>query len=838
MAVMAGVESSVQIHIDRGDNLNSRDQAGQTPLMLSAARNKAAICRLLIAAGADAELRDPTGRSALAIAEIAGAHEAALAIAAACSRHATTRGDHGFRDAKEIVLDEPEPRIACNPHAACLLDTNRALPVEQPTPLPAPEAGAATFVSWIAGDDDSEFDLTGWETEEVLPPPDGDPSVFAIAIEIQSAITEHRPIDTSADWDDIEAFLPDRATPPLHADDAESRERLRFILLRALREGSVPLAAIEDLTRGANGEPDAESCALLGMVINDLGAETDERFEYSSPHESFEVFAVRNEAPDEEDTVVETLAFLDDLARRRNDPLRIYQREFQREALLTAEAEVALGQAMERGVETALDALAAWPTGVGSVVTAANCVVSGEKPLRWLSSGPQVEHRDAEPTLSAEVDSLVELATEVEVTSSEGEGDLEFDPDDKESIDELAELFANAKVLSGIAVSANQNGPEWSACRGALASLSLARSFLLELADSVPAKVAGPAFTFAQSMKIYRCTRDQMIVANLKLVFSIAKKYLFSNQPLDDLLQEGNIGLMKAVDRYDWRRGFKFSTYASWWIRQCVGRYVANRSKTIRLPAHVYDKTQRIAQAVHGFEFRHGHVPTTEELAEMVQLPIKKVVALATAALDTLSLQEVDCLDDHIAVDAKDQFTCVDPMDVIEDHQLFDSVDRLLGTLKAKEAGILRMRFGIGIQDSMTLEEIGAKLDVTRERIRQIEKAAISRLKHPSRLEWFLREFGIAPPPDGDLHEVAAKRSHPFRILRWPAHPGGVNWQRERAGLPTYPEATRAWLLENCLPKCEERASWLRAIIKGVRKGYGFTSQARLTTARGSSFES
>ena len=260
-------------------------------------------------------------------------------------------------------------------------------------------------------------------------------------------------------------------------------------------------------------------------------------------------------------------------------------------------------------------------------------------------------------------------------------------------------------------------------------------------------------------MNDYRRARDKMAVSNLKLVFSIAKKYLFSGQPLDDLLQEGNIGLLKAVDRYNWRRGFKFSTYATWWIRQQVGRFVADKGKTIRLPVYVYAKIQRVAQVTHDFELRHGHAPTNEEIASLAELPVHKVVALARAALEPFPLYDLYAIDDLIAADAKDQYTARDPMDIVEDMQLIGSVDRLLGTLKLKEENVLRMRFGIGIQEPMTLEEVGARLDVTRERIRQIEADALRRLKHPERLDRLLREFNSTPSPQRAKQVKASRYS-------------------------------------------------------------------------------
>lgn len=739
MAVVAGVESAVQIHIDRGDDLNARDNKGQTPLMLSAARDKATVCKLLLAAGANAGLLDPCGRSALGIAQAAGALEAASAIEAACIPQTTSLGEGGYCEPEHVTPDRQDAQTANDPPATLLAE---AAPV-QPTSIHELEVSTTPEMDWSSAEDGDGFDLTGWEAEENQPPPESDPSLSVAAFEIQNAINEHQPIDTSADWDDFDAFLPDTATPLSRADDAEARERLRMVLLRAVREGSVPYSAIEDLTCNWDGEPVAEAGMHLSMVINDLGAETDERFEYSAPHENFEVFVAPDEKPDEEDAVAEAMAFVDDLAGRRNEPLRIYLREFQHEALLTGQAEVALGQTMELGVERALDALASWPDGICAVLDAAKKVASFAKPLRWLSSGPPVETQNVEPTPGAESNAESDLPTE-DISVDDGD-DSHFGLDAKASVDELATFCASAELLSGLVVVASQDDPAWSACRSAVASLGLTRAFLMELADSDPVRACEPAIGFARAMRTYRRARDQMAVANLKLVLSIAKKYLFSGQPLDDLLQEGNIGLIKAVDRYDWRRGFKFSTYATWWIRQQVGRHVADKCKTIRLPVHVYEKTQRIVQAARAFELMHGHAPSVEEIARLVDMPAHKVVSLTRASLEPLPLHDLDSLDDLIAADATDQFTARDPMEIVNDMQLIGSIDRFLGTLKPKEAKIVRMRFGIGVPDSMTLEEIGTRLDVTRERVRQIEAKAIRKLQHPARLKQLLRELDGTP---------------------------------------------------------------------------------------------
>lgn len=742
MAVVTGVERAVRIHIDRGDNLNARDEKGQTPLMLAAARDKAAICRLLLAAGADAGLRDPSGRDALQIASAASALDAASVIAAACNPQPTD-----WSSSVELTgAAEPKNDAA---------DADNGYANDQSLAAVVNLGASSPKGALIAVDDDSGFDLGGWEAEEDQAPPESDTILALAAAAVQTAITEHQPIDTSADWDDFEAILPDQAAPLPRADDVEARERLRMVLLRAIREGSVPHAFVADVTSRGDGEPDAEADALLVMVINDLGAETDERFEYSAPHESFEVFVAPDEKPGEEDALADAMAFVDDLVARHNEPLRLYQRDFQHEALLTAEAEVALGQAMERGLEKALDTLAAWPSGIAATLEAARQVAKGAKPLRSMSAGLRTGSHEEQALSTAEIDADTEVAVELEALANEGESAGPEDEAESQpgleaitSTDELAEFCAHAELLASLPVDASQNTDGWRACRGALASLGLSRAFLLELADSGLVGEPDSAHAFGQAMRTYRRARDRMAVANLKLVNSIAKKYLFSGQPLDDLLQEGNIGLIKAVDRFDWRRGFKFSTYATWWIRQQVGRFVADKGKTIRLPVHVYEKTQRIVQVARSFELRHGHEPTLEQVAALADLPVRKIEALSRMSQEPLPLHDLSDVDALIATHAKEQFAVRDPIECVEELQLRESVDDFLSTLKPKEENILRMRYGIGVPDTLTLEEVGAQLGVTRERIRQIEAKAIGRLKHPARLAKFMTELGIATAPN------------------------------------------------------------------------------------------
>ncbi|MCW1777263.1 hypothetical protein NB693_23330 [Pantoea ananatis] len=289
----------------------------------------------------------------------------------------------------------------------------------------------------------------------------------------------------------------------------------------------------------------------------------------------------------------------------------------------------------------------------------------------------------------ADIDAAVSLEEALELPDLEGEATgtederyLQSGLDTKEDTNELAEFCANAQLLSGLAVDERQNTPTWESCRRVLASLGLTRGFLMELANSDLAGEADAALAFTQAMTTYRHARG--------------------------------------------------------------GRFVADKGNTIRLPVHVHEKIRRIAQTAKDFELRHGHAPILEEISALVEMPIHKVEALARMDLEPFPLHDLPDIDNLIAVHAKEQFAVRDAAEFVEDIQFGDSVDRFLSTLKLKEANVVRMRYGIGLLDSMTLEEVGACYGVTRERIRQIEAKALGRLRHPARLEQFLTELGLS----------------------------------------------------------------------------------------------
>ena len=229
--------------------------------------------------------------------------------------------------------------------------------------------------------------------------------------------------------------------------------------------------------------------------------------------------------------------------------------------------------------------------------------------------------------------------------------------------------------------------------------------------------------------------REHLIKANTRLVVSIAKRYIGRGVPFLDLIQEGNLGLMKAVEKYEYQRGFRFSTYATWWIRQTITRAIADQGRTIRVPVHMVDRIRQLYRTTHEMEQKLGRVPTTDELAEEIGVNTNKVEWMMRVSWLPLSLESPindDEEDSELGMFIEDQVTPT-PIQSTYSDLLKEKVQEVLDTLPPREARILRLRFGLENGRSYTLEEVGQKFGLTRERIRQIESKALRRLRHPRR---------------------------------------------------------------------------------------------------------
>ncbi len=415
------------------------------------------------------------------------------------------------------------------------------------------------------------------------------------------------------------------------------------------------------------------------------------------------------------------------------DPIKVYMKGVSATPLLSKAGEIELARQIEGGKLRIREALFSIPYFIEKLVVLGRAVKGGEAPLsEAIEDGDEFPEDDlfhVKEHFSSITESLHALLIKRQrllKRGTEAAGRLSW------LRQQLVQKAGELKLKEAVVIAYVKELREL--C-GRLESSGKGSKAALKRVESVVGLRASEIKKIVRELEAAETevsdAKGQLTEANLRLVISVAKRYIGMGLSLGDLIQEGNIGLMKAVDRFEYRRGCKFSTYATWWIRQAIGRALADHGRTIRIPVHMIENISKVGKAIKDFVQEHGIEPGPEEIARRLRMPEDRVREVLKIAREPVSIEmPVGEGDDSMLKDFIEDQASPSPLELLEREDLRAHIDRLLCELSPKEELVIRQRFGIGMESPCTLEEIGESFDVTRERVRQMQVKALKKLKH------------------------------------------------------------------------------------------------------------